>query len=298
MVKTNFYREIEQNNYRTLGLFLIFFIFIMGLGWLLGWYMQDMYFGFSVTLIFGVIYALIAYFLGSNIILTLSGAKEATKPEFTAYINMVEGLAIAAGIPTPKAYVIRDSALNAFATGISPKNAAVTVTTGLLERLNREELEGVIAHEIAHIQNRDIRTMLIASVLVGIVTILSDLFFRMTLFGGGNRSGEGRGNSQIVIIILALILAILAPIIAHIIKLSISRKREFVADAHGAKLSRNPKALASALRKLKTNTEVKSASNATAHLYISSPLKKKSFWGNLFSTHPPIDERIAKLEAM
>jgi heat shock protein HtpX len=300
--KTNFYKEIQENNWRTFGLFLVFALFIVGFGWLIGLYLGDMIAGLILTLIVGAVYALIAYLFGSAMILAMSGAKEATKPEYTYYINTVEGLALAAGIPTPKCYVIHDSALNAFATGISPKHGAVTVTTGLLAKLNRQELEGVIAHEIAHIKNYDIRTMLIASVFVGLVTLLSDFFLRLTIFGTGHRdSDRGDARFQIIMLILGLLLAILAPIVAYLIKLAVSRKREFVADAEGARLTRYPEGLASALEKIAGDPDplVDGANKATAHMYISTPFrKKKSFWINMFSTHPPIEERIKRLRAM
>jgi heat shock protein HtpX len=300
--KTNFYKEIQENNWKTAGLFLVFILFILGFGWLIGLYLGDIYVGLILTLIIGGIYAVIAYFFGSMMILAMSGAKEAKKPEYTYYINTVEGLALAAGIPTPKCYVIHDSALNAFATGMNPKHGAVTVTTGLLAKLNRQELEGVVAHEIAHIKNFDIRTMLIASVFVGLVTLLSDFFLRLTIFGAGSRNNDrGSGNAQIIMIIIGVLLAILAPLIAYCIKLAVSRKREFVADAEGARLTRYPEGLASALEKIAGDPDplVDTANKATAHMYISTPFrKKKSFWVNMFSTHPPIEERIKRLRAM
>lgn len=297
MVKTDFYQEIRHNNNRTILLFIVFFILIIAMGIGLGWYLGNYYVGTVLLVFFGIIYALIAYFAGSSIVLSLSKAKPATKKEHAQFINAVEGLAIAAGLPAPKPYVVKDTALNAFATGRNPKNSAIAVTTGLLSKLNREELEGVIAHEMAHVRNYDIRTMLIASVLVGVVTLISDFLLRMTIFGGG-RDQDGKAN--IVLIVIALVLAILAPIIAQLIKLAISRKREFAADAEGARLCRNPKALASALKQIKGDPDplVDSANKATAHMFISTPFRKKGGISNLFATHPSIDERISLLENM
>ncbi len=281
-------------------LFVVFVVMLMGMGWLIGLYIGDMLAAMVLMLIIIIVYSFIAFLFGSAIILSMSGAKEATKPEYTYYINTVEGLALAAGIPTPKCYVIQDASPNAFATGMSPKSGAVSVTTGLLEKLNRQELEGVIAHEIAHIKNYDIRTMLVATIFVGLVTLLSDFFLRMTIYGAAGRRGGGDGRTQMVMIVVGLLLAILAPIVAYLIKLAISRKREYVADAEGARLTRYPEGLASALEKITgTASTLRNANNATAHMYISSPFAgKKGFMRNLFSTHPPADERIKRLRAM
>ena len=228
----------------------------------------------------------------------MSSAKPATKKEFPHLFHTVEGLSLAAGIPTPKAYVINSPALNAFATGKDPKNAAVAVTTGLLEKLNRQELEGVIAHELAHIKNYDIRMMLLTSVLIGIIVMMSDFMLRSFLWGG--LTGRRSGKTHPALIIISIVFAILAPIIGHMIRLAISRKREFLADATGAQLTRYPEGLASALEKISGSSEqLKSANRATAHMYIANPFKKtKGFFKKAFSTHPPIDKRIQKLRGM
>jgi heat shock protein HtpX len=210
-------------------------------------------------------------------------------------MNSVEGLAIAAQIPTPKIYVLPDEAINAFATGRNPENASIAVTQGALKKLNRQELEGVIAHEMGHVKNYDMRLMTITVILVGLIVLLSDFFIRGMLFGGG---GDRDREMNPIFLIIGIVLAILAPIIAQLIQLAISRKREYAADAAGAILGRNPEALASALKKIKKDDiETKSATKATAHLYFSSPLRA-GFLNNMFSTHPPIDERIRRLEAM
>ncbi len=236
-------------------------------------------------------------------ILSMSHAREATKPEFTHLINTVEGLSIAAGLPKmPKVYVIDDSALNAFATGRDPKHAAVTVTTGLLHKMNKLELEGVLAHEMSHIKNYDIRVMMLAAVMVGLTVLLSDFLLRSFLWGG---KGERREQNQlsVILIITGIALAVLSPFIGEMIKLAISRKREYLADASGALLTRYPKGLADALRKIKGDPDplVDHANKATAHLFISMPFRhdrKTSFMQNLFATHPPLEERIKKLEGM
>jgi heat shock protein HtpX len=233
----------------------------------------------------------------------MSGAKEAQKPEHAYLINTVEGLSIAAGIPMPKVYVIEDTALNAFATGRDPKNSYVAVTSGLLKKLNRQELEGVLAHEISHIKNYDIRVMMLAAVMVGVTVLLSDFLLRSFLWGGKDRDRENN-QATLVLILIGFVLAILSPLIGEMMKLAISRKREFLADASAALITRHPKGLADALRKIKEDPDplVDHANKATAHLYISTPFRKEgkkgSWLQSLFSTHPDINERIKKLEEM
>jgi heat shock protein HtpX len=220
---------------------------------------------------------------------------------------VVEGLAIAAGIPKPRCYVIDDTAPNAFASGRNPENAVVVVTTGILQKLNRAELEGVIAHELSHIKNYDILVQTLAVVMVGVIVLMSDWILRTFLWGGRGRrrssSEKGGGNLGAILIVVALVLAILSPIIAQLLRLAVSRKREFLADADGAMLTRYPTGLASALRKLSADREpLEAANKATAHMYIINPLKDQKHGGGamakLFSTHPPIEDRIAALEKM
>lgn len=290
--------EIRKNNMKSIFMFLIFLILIGALGMVVGIFWGGMWFGLIFALIIGFVYALIAWFAGGDMLISLSKAKPVTKQEYPFLFHSVEGLALAAGLPTPKAYVIEDSALNAFATGRDPEHSAIVVTTGLLKKLNREELEGVIAHEMYHIKNYDVRAMMLAAIMVGVIVLMSDFMLRSFLWGGGNRD---RGNAQIIFILIGLVLAILAPLIGELIKLSISRKREYSADAGAATLTRYPQGLANALKKIRDDPDplVDSANKATAHLYISTPFRKKKGWLlNLFSTHPPIDDRIAKLEAM
>jgi heat shock protein HtpX len=233
--------------------------------------------------------------------MSFANAKEVTKKDEPYLYHTIEGLALAAGIPTPKAYIIEDPAPNAFATGRNPENSAIAVTRGLLQKLNRQELEGVIAHEMAHIKNYDIRAMMISSVMVGVIMLLSHFLLRSFLFsGGGNRDSGRGGGAQLIFILIGIALAILSPFIGKLIQLSIGRKREYAADAGGAVLTRYPEGLASALEKISKDTnELKSSNNAMAHLYISNPSKKKiSFMSRIMSTHPPTEERIKRLRAM
>ena len=278
------------------------FIFIIAiLGYFLGMMYGSAYFGLGMAIFCAIFYTIIMYAQGSNIILKTTGAREVTKREFPHLFHTVEGLAIAAGIPAPKCYVIDDTALNAFATGTDPKNASITVTTGLLKKLNRQELEGVIGHEMSHIKNYDIRVMLITAVLVGITILLSDFIFRSFLWGGAGRERKEGGQLVIILIVVAFVLAILAPIIGEMIKLAVSRRREYLADANGALLTRNPEGLASALEKIKGDPDplVDKANKATAHLFISSPFRKtKGLVTGLFATHPDINDRISKLRSM
>lgn len=293
------FEEVRSNTIKSWLLIISFLLIIAGLGWILGWFWGNVNIGLLVGVVFTVIYTLIMYYQGDQLILTMTGARPATKKEFPHLVHTVEGLAIAAGIPTPKIYVIDDTALNAFATGRDPKNASITVTTGLLKKLNRQELEGVIGHEMSHIKNYDIRTMMLAVVLIGVITLMSDFMLRSFLWG--RRDRDDSGSIGIVLIIVGLVLAILAPLIAHLIRLAISRKREFAADAGGAILTRYPEGLASALEKIKGDPDplVDKANRATAHLFISTPFRKTKSWvANLFSTHPPIDERIKRLRQM
>jgi heat shock protein HtpX len=303
MAFVNVFEEVRANKIKSWLLFIVFVLLVGVMGALFGVYLGTPIGGLIIAGIFAVIYGLIAYYSGGSMILAMSGARPVTKKEFPHLYHTVEGLAIAAGIPTPKCYVIDDSAMNAFATGRDPQHASITVTTGLLNVMNRQELEGVVAHEMSHIKNFDIRMMMLAAVMVGVVTLISDFIIRSFFWGGHNKreNREGGGQLGVILIVVAVVLAILAPIIAQLIKLAISRKREFLADANGALLTRYPPGLASALEKIKKDPDplVDKANKATAHLFISTPFRKtKSFTANLFATHPDIDERIKKLKAM
>ncbi len=296
------YEEIAANKRRSYLLIFLFFVFVLLLGFVIGIYYGNSYFGGGLAIIIGVIYFLFSYYGGAKAILTMSRATEATKPRYTHLINTVEGLAIAAGLSKPpKVYVIEDSALNAFATGRDPEHSAITVTTGLLDKMNRLELEGVIAHEMSHIKNYDIKVMMLAAVMVGLTVLLSDFLLRSFFWGGHGGRRTEKSQLTLILVVLGLVLAILSPLIGEMIKLALSRKREFLADSSGALLTRYPKGLADALKKIKNDPDplVDYANKATAHLFISTPFRKsKSFVSNLFSTHPPIEERIGRLERM
>lgn len=257
----------------------------------------------GIMLIISGLITFISYYNSDKMVLSMSGAKPATKEEYRDLYLAVENLSIAAGLPMPKVYVIQDPAPNAFATGRDPKHAAVAATTGILALLKKSELEGVISHELSHVKNFDTRLMSIVAILVGSLAILSDVFFRSMMFGGlSDDDNRGKGNG--IFVLLAVVMAILAPIIATIIQLAVSRRREFLADADGALLTRYPDALADALLKIADDKhQLKHASPATAHLYFENPFKtdtgKKSSWiANLFSTHPPISERVKILRDM
>jgi len=250
-----------------------------------------------------IFYAIFSYFASTAVVLSISGAHEVGKEEEWEFVRRVENLCIGAGLPMPRTWVLEDSAPNAFATGRDPQHSHVVVTRGLLDKLEPIELEGVLAHELSHIGNYDIRVMTIITVLVGVVVLISDLTLRFTMMGaGGRRSNrdKGGGGAQLVLLAIALLGAILAPIIAQVIRFAVSRRREYLADASGALLCRNPDALARALEKISADPEpLEAANKATAHLYISNPLKEhSSFLNNLFSTHPDIDDRIRVLRAM
>jgi heat shock protein HtpX len=247
-----------------------------------------------IAIIFSIVMNVTSYWFSDKIALASTGAKEASETEYLEIHRILENLSITAGLPKPRLYIISDGSPNAFATGRNKEHSAVAVTTGLLQTLDRNELEGVIAHELAHIGNRDILLSTVVVVLVGFIAMLADMFLRMSLFGG--RDSENKGNG--VLMIVGVVFIILSPIIATIIQLAISRKREFLADASGALLTRYPEGLANALQKISTYSQpMKKASNATAHMFISNPFGGKAMKGvaKLFSTHPPVEERISAL---
>ena len=234
-------------------------------------------------------------------ILKASNAKELKKQDDPYLFNLVEGLAISAQIPKPKIYLINEESMNAFATGTDPKNASIAVTSGLRKKMNRLELEGVIAHEMSHIKNYDIRVMMLVTVLLGVVVLLSDIIFRSFIWAPRSNRREGGGSGALIFILIAIVLAILAPIVSQLMRLAVSRRREYLADATGAKLTHYPKGLADALTKIKNDHDVTvdTANKATAHLYIENPLREKTgFVAKLFSSHPDINDRIRKLNAM
>jgi len=296
--------QADQNKRRSWLLIFFFILIVIGIGWLFAYY----YNSYGI-LIFAIAVALIqssvSFFSGDSIILATSGAQEIKKSDNPELWRIVENLAITAGLPMPKVYIIPEPVPNAFATGRDPKNASIAVTTGLLERLNKQELEGVIAHEMSHVGNYDIRVMTIVAILVGVIAVISDIFIRSRWFGFGRRDDRDNQGGQLIAL-LSIVAAILAPIIATIIQLAISRKREYLADGDGALLTRYPDGLANALEKIsKYNQPLAHASSATAHLYIANPLGKEekdsqneSFFAKILSTHPPIKERIKILRQM
>jgi heat shock protein HtpX len=259
---------------------------------------------FLAVVLWGIL-SMVSYFAGSKILLAVSGAKEVTQDVHPQLYNVVEEMRIAANLPhQPKIYIIADAAPNAFATGIKPENSAIAVTAGLLGSLNRDELQGVVAHEMSHIINRDVMLMTLAGMMLGAITLMSEVFTRSLWFGGGSRykskSSDKGGQGQIIIMVLAIALAILGPIMAQLLYFAISRKREYLADASAVRLTRYPDGLASALEKISgTNLDLKSANKVTAPMYIINPLKKKGMQlSNVTSTHPPITERINILRSM
>jgi heat shock protein HtpX len=292
------YEEISANRRRSFLLLFLFVVFLLFLGWVFGQAYGSGGGGILIALLIALFISWITFYWGDKMVLGISHAKPVDRKENPYLANVVEGLAIAAGVPTPKAYIIEDSAPNAFATGRNPQNSAIAVTTGLLDKLNRLELEGVIAHEMSHIKNYDIRYATLVVVLVGTVALLSDWMRRSFFFRGrrGRKGGAGGG----IIVLIAILLAILAPIIAQLIRLAISRQREYLADANGAHLTRYPEGLASALEKISKDKEpLEVANKATAHLYIVNPLlEHRGKINDLFSTHPPAEERIRRLRSM
>ncbi|MBI4023261.1 M48 family metallopeptidase [Candidatus Berkelbacteria bacterium] len=295
------YTEIASNKRKSIILIGVFLVLVIGLGWLISLYYGDQTI-LSIAVAIAVGQALASYYWADSIALGISGATEAPRKEpFVALHRAVENLAITAGLPKPRVYVIDDPAPNAFATGRDPKHAAIAVTTGLLQKLDKTELEGVIAHELSHIGNYDIRVMTIVVVLVGVISLVADFFLRSLWWGGSDRDRNGGGNQ--LMLIAVIVAAILAPIAATLIQLAVSRKREYLADATGALLTRYPDGLAKALEKIATTPHtVKHLSSSTNHLYIENPLseqeEQQNWFATIFSTHPPVADRIKRLKAM
>jgi heat shock protein HtpX len=286
------YSQIAANKRKTVFIMTMFILLIGAIGYAYGLYVGDFK---SLYVVFGfaLVYSIISYFVSSRVALAVNGAKEIQKSDNPRLYRIVENLSITIGMPMPKVYIMNDPAPNAFATGRDPKHASVAATTGILDLLNDTELEGVMAHEMGHVQNYDIRVMMIVFACVSVIGLMSDFLLRIMWFGGD----DDDGGSPIAII-LALALAIIAPIVATLVQLAVSRRREFLADATGALTTRYPDGLASALKKIEaTGSVMKRQNSSTAHLFFANPLKKKSF-AKLFSTHPPVEERIARLNEM
>jgi len=296
------YNQKESNIRKTWLLFTLFLIIVIGIGWFFSRIYNDpsiLYF----AVIFSVLMNFIAYWYSDKIVLKMAKAVPIEKKNAPELYNIVQNLCITAGLPMPKIYLIYEKQPNAFATGRNPKHAVVAVTEGLLEKLDRSELEGVLAHELSHVGNRDMLLGTVIVVLVGFISILSDIFLRSSFLGGlRSRDDRNGGQAQAILMLVGIVLAILAPIAAMLIQLAISRKREFLADTSGALLTRYPEGLASALEKISSDqTPMRVANNTTAHLWLDDPFKgrKKTSWlRKLFMTHPPIEERIKALKGM
>jgi heat shock protein HtpX len=305
----NIYEAAAANKRKSVLVIILFVVFVVGFVWLMS-NAFAVYLGYEpgglgyvgLALVFSGLMSFVAYYFSDRIVLTISGARPANRNKDFNFYTVCENLALAAGLPKPKLYIIEDSAPNAFATGRDPRHAVVCVTTGLLDKLNRSELEGVIAHELSHVKNYDIRLMSIVTVLVGTVALLGDWFLRMNFYGG--KRDRKQSQAAALFLVLGLLFAILSPIIARLIRLAISRRREFLADASAIAITRQPQGLISALKKISADREALEAANkATAHLYIINPFKGKvksavGIFANLFNTHPPVDKRIDALEKM
>ena len=290
------YTHKESNQRLTFVYITGFLLFVIGVGYVFAGAMQSSAFLYGAV-IFSVLTSVASYWWSDRIVLSMSGAKLVNFEDNKELYRLGENLAITAGLPTPKIYTIEDTALNAFATGRNPEHGVICFTTGILQTLNRAELEGVAAHELSHIGNRDTLISTVVVILVGFVALLAD-WFRHWAWFGGNRDNDNKGQFQVILIVVAIILSLLAPLAAMLMQLAISRKREFLADASGALLTRYPEGLASALEKLGGDREpLEAANRATASLYIANPFKGKKV-AKFFMTHPPMEERIAALRGM
>lgn len=286
-------KEVRNNKIESYFIISLFIIFVMLIVYFICIYLELGSFSIIVSIAFAIISALISYYSCDTLVLNINGARPATEEQDKLLSSILDNLCIASGLPRPKLYVINDSSPNAFATGRNPQNAFICVTTGLLEKMNKYELEGVIAHELSHIKNYDILLSTIVSVFVGFVVIISDFIFRF----GFLRNSDRDNKSNPIIMIIGLLFLLLSPLFATLMQLALSRKREYLADSSAIEITRNPEGLISALKKLSDDSsKLRTANKATAHMYIVNPLKEKKEKTNLFSTHPPISERIKRLE--
>lgn len=288
------YSAIAANKRKTWLILFLFIVLIGALGYVAGLVYGNGYMFTGLALGIALAYALIQYFAAAKIALAVNGAREVTKKDTPGYYRIVENLSIASGLPMPKVYLMNDPSPNAFATGRDPQHAVVCATTGLLDIMNDTELEAVLAHEMSHVKNYDIRVMVIVFGLVSAVGLIADIIMHFFWFGG--RDEDNQPNP--IFIIIGIVAAIVAPLIAFLIQMAVSRRREYLADSSGALLTRYPDGLASALERIRDHgSTLKRANTSTAHLFFANPLSKKSF-ANLFSTHPPIEERIKRLREM
>lgn len=291
------YNQADKNTRLTWLYITGFLIFVIGVGYVFAGAIGNSNILYGAV-IFSIIMSLGSYWWSDKIVLAISGAKELNHDNNREIYHLVENLCITAGLPMPKIYLIEDSALNAFATGRDPKHGVICLTSGIIQKLEKTELEGVIAHELSHIGNRDILLSTVVVILVGFITLLADWFRHWAFWGGKSRDNDGGGQLRLILIIAAVVLSILAPIAAVLMQLAISRKREFLADASGALLTRYPDGLARALEKISADPEkLEAANRATAHLYIANPFKGKKLT-KFFLTHPPIEERVRALRGI
>jgi len=305
-VADTFYDQISANRRNSILLAALVVLLLAVLGFAIGFaWTGDPRGGvlaLAIAIGLGTLSGLFTYYAGDSLVLTVSGAREVSEADAPQLLNVVREMAVAANVPMPAVYVIDDTAPNAFATGRDPAHASVAITTGLLEKLDREELQGVLAHEMSHVRNFDIRFALVVGVMVGAIAILADFFLRFTFWGGGRRSSsrEGGGSGQAIILAVAIALAILAPIISRFIQLAVNRQREYLADASGVELTRNPHGLERALAKIASDREVLEVANrGTQHMYFTNPIKKfEARSSGLMSTHPPILDRINRLRQL
>lgn len=293
------YTEKDKNIRKTWIYITLFLILVIGIGYVFS-YIMDSYAILVIAVFLAIFMSVGSYWWSDKLVTFMSRAKLIEKKDNPKLYNLVENLCITAGLPVPKIYIMEEESMNAFATGRDPDHAVIAVTRGLLNRLNKLELEGVLAHELSHIGNRDMLLSTVMVVLVGFVTLLADFFRRFLIFGGGRRDdNRGGGEAAGIMMIVGLVLSLLAPLGAVLIQLAVSRKREFLADASGALLTRYPDGLASALKKISSdNAPLRAANRATAHLFISNPFKKRGAFKKAFLTHPPIDERVKALMGM
>jgi heat shock protein HtpX len=303
-----FYAQQAANRRSSLILVLVVTALLAALGFAIGYgttgYIEGAYGVTTIAIVIAMLMSVGSYFAGDKLVLATSGAREVNQQSAPQLMNVVQELAIAANLPMPKVYIIDDTAPNAFATGRDPEHASIAITTGLLQKLDREELQGVIGHELSHVRNFDIRFSLLVAVLVGSIALMADFFLRFTFWGGRGRSSrssrEGGGGLQAIVFIIAIVLAILAPIIARLVQLAVSRQREYLADASSVELTRNPRGLEQALAKIGGDQEVLEVANrATQHLYFANPIKKfEKRSSSMFSTHPSIVDRINRLRQL
>jgi heat shock protein HtpX len=300
------YQELQSSNVRWSMVWVsVMAAITVGIGYAAGFIFFPKYdaaplIGLAIAAVLAGVQALVAWFYGAEIVLAITGAKEITAEsrEFRQVWNLVEEMKIASGLPMPRVYVINDPAPNAFATGRNPQDGRVAVTTGLIEALDRDELQGVIAHEMAHISNRDILFQTVVGIMVGMIAIIADVSLRMLFWGGGRSSNREGGQAQIIILIVGIVFIILAPIVAQLVRFAISRQREYLADANGAQFTRNPEALASALVKISQSpVKLRAANHGMSHMWIIDPFKVglAAEASSAFSTHPPVGKRIERL---